>query len=159
MAGTPAPARTKIVLIGHKHDHPPQSHMYLEVCGVLAKCLMQTPGVEAVVSDGWPTDPAVLKDAKAIVFYTSPAGNILLDESHRAEAERLLKSGVGYVAIHWGADAKLELGEAYQKILGGWFHDTFCPLKTTDGRITQADPKHEICRGWSDYESKEEFYL
>jgi len=103
-------------------------------------------GVEAVVSDGWPTDPAVLKDAKALVFYTSPAGNILLDESHRAEAERLLKSGVGYVAIHWGTDAKLELGEAYQKILGGWFHDTFCPLKTTDGRITQADPKHEICR-------------
>ena len=154
-----APAKTKIVLIGHKHDHPPQTHMYLEVCSVLAKCLVQTPGVEAVVSDGWPADPEILKDAKAIVLYTSPGGNILLDESHRADAEKLLKNGIGYVAIHWGTDAKLEWGEMYQKILGGWFHDTFCPLKTAEGHLTLADPKHEISRGWSDYNSKEEFYL
>ncbi len=151
--------KTRILLIGHKHDHPPQCHMYLETCRVLAKCLMQTPGVEAVVSDGWPTDPNVLKGVKAIVLYTSPGGTILLEDAHRAEAERLLKEGVGYTAIHWATDAKPEVGEAYLKVLGGWFHTDFSKLSTTISRLTQSDPKHEICRGWSDYESREEFYL
>jgi len=151
--------KTKILLIGHKHDHPPQSHMYLEVCGMLAKCLMQTPGVEAVVSDGWPTDPGVLKGVKAIVLYTSPGGTILLDDAHRAEAEKLLREGVGYTAIHWATDAKPELGEAYLKVLGGWFHTDFSKLNTITSKLVQADPKHDICRGWSDYESREEFYL
>lgn len=154
-----AETKTKIVLIGHPLDHPYASHMYLHECGLLAKCLQQTPDVEAVVSDGWPKDPAVLKDAKALVFYTSPGGNILLDPSHREQAETLLNGGVGFVAIHWATDCKAEWGTNYLQILGGWFNTSFSGLKTTNTRVEQTRPAHRICRGWKDFDLHEEIYL
>ena len=46
--------KSKIVLIGHDRDHPFGTHEYMADCRLLAKCLEQTPGVEAVVSNGWP---------------------------------------------------------------------------------------------------------
>src|SRR5579864_881302 len=72
-------SRTRIVLIGHAPDHPFGSHMYLHECGLLAKCLNETAGVDAVVSDRWPRDPAVLDNVKGIVFYSSPAANLMLE--------------------------------------------------------------------------------
>src|SRR5438094_130858 len=107
IASVPLPAarpKTRILLIGHKPDHPPGTHMYLQVCGLLAKCLNQTKGVDAFVSDGWPQDSGMLRDLKAIVFYTSPGGTILLDPTHRAEAETMMKNGTGLCAIHWATD-------------------------------------------------------
>ncbi len=155
-----APSRTRILLIGTKHDHPPRTHMYVEVCGLLAKCLNQTPGVEAVVSDGWPAEPAALRDVKAIVLYSSPGGNILLDPAHREQAERLLARGVGYCAIHWATDAKPELGPEYQQILGGWHHSAlFSRIKIDTAPMVQPDPAQPICRGWALPEWHEEFYL
>ena len=41
----------KIVLIGHELDRAWGTHMYLPTCKLLAKCLEQTPGVHAVISD------------------------------------------------------------------------------------------------------------
>lgn len=159
LAAVPSGAKTRILLIGHKHDHPPGTHMYLEVCGALAKCLSQTRDVEAVISDGWPSDPAILKDVRAIVLYTGPGGTILLDPSHRSQAEELLKSGVGFTAIHWATDARPDLGEGYKQVLGGWFNTTFSQLNTTTARLQQVDPKHQVCRGWSEYDLKDEYYL
>ncbi len=159
MAAVPAAGKTKILLIGHKHDHPPGTHMYLEVCGLLAKCLRQSPNTEAVVSDGWPSDPAVLKDVRAVVLYTSPGGTLLLDPAHRSQAEELLKRGVGLVAIHWATDAKPELGPDYQKLLGGWFNTSFSRLEVTTRPLSRPNPSHPICRGWTLPEWHEEFYM
>jgi hypothetical protein len=92
--------RTRIILIGHAPDHPFGSHMYLPECHVLAKCLNQSPGVDAVVSDRWPRDPAVLEDVRGIVFYSSPAANLMLRGPSARQAEKLLHDGVGYTAIH-----------------------------------------------------------
>src|SRR5438105_7447516 len=115
-----AERKTKILLIGHQHDHPAGSHMYLETCAVLAKCLAQTPGVEAVVSDGWPKDPNALKNVRSIVFYSSHGGDILLAPDHRAQAEQMMRDGVGLVAIHWATGAGKEIGDEWIKLLGGW---------------------------------------
>jgi hypothetical protein len=50
-------AETKtILLIGHKPNHPPRIHVYLPTYELLAKCLRQTEGVEAVVFNEWPED-------------------------------------------------------------------------------------------------------
>ena len=56
----PTNAAHKILFIGKQPDHPYGSHMYLHTCGVLAKCVELTEGVEAIVSNGWPTDPQKL---------------------------------------------------------------------------------------------------
>src|SRR6058998_1134831 len=89
--------KTQILLIGKEPDHPYGSHMYLHTCGVLAKCLELTPGVEAAVSNGWPKEAAKLDGVKAIVIYTSPAAELLLDGPHRDEVAKLMKNGVGLV--------------------------------------------------------------
>jgi type 1 glutamine amidotransferase len=162
-AASPAAAaaeKTRVLLIWHKHDHPPMTHMYPEVCRLLAHCLQQSRDVETVLSDGWPTDAAVLKGVKAIVLYTSPGAEILLNPAHRSEAEALLASGVGLTAIHWATGAGAELGPDYLQILGGWFNrPLFSTLEITTAKLTQTDPKHPICRGWKEYDLKDEYYL
>jgi type 1 glutamine amidotransferase len=149
----------KIVLLATRPDHPYGSHMYEFECRLLAKCLRQTPGVETEVLLDRPEDASRLDGASALVFYTRPGGDIALAAEHREKFQQLMAKGVGYVAIHWGTAATEENRAAYLKILGGWFHRPPCQIKTTTSRLVQVDPEHPICRGWQDYESREEFYL
>jgi type 1 glutamine amidotransferase len=128
---------------------------------VLSECL-QLNGLEAVVSDGWPQDPAVLKDVKCIVIYTTPAAELLLDGPHRDEVDRLMKKGVGLVTIHWASSIQKEnferLGDRWMSYLGGtWISNV--GLSTDTAELKQLDAKHPICRGWKNYELHDEFYL
>jgi hypothetical protein len=82
--------KTRILFIGKNPDHPYGSHMYMHTCGVLAKCVELTPNVEAVVSNGWPKDAKTLEGVKAIVIYTSPAAEFLLDGEHRNQVDELI---------------------------------------------------------------------
>lgn len=156
---TGAAANKKILLIGTKPDHAYGTHMYQFECGLLAKCLEQTPGVEAVVQLEWPEDPQLFEGVKSVVFYSRPAGDIVLAQEHRERFESLMAQGVGYVAIHWATDASPENKQDYLAVLGGWFHRPPCGLNTTTSRLVQVDPAHPISRGWSDYELRDEFYL
>jgi type 1 glutamine amidotransferase len=154
-------AKTKIVLIPTKLDHPPASHMYELECRLLAKCLNQTPGIEAVVSPDfdWPKDPLVLKDVRSIVYYSRPAGDILLDPSRRDEVRKLMKSGVGLACIHWATAAEKDKGEEWLQTLGGWFHFAHSGLAVEKQRLMQSAPDHPVCRGWKEYDLHDEFYL
>src|SRR6266849_7686186 len=97
--------KIKIVLIGKDRDHAYATHTYMDDCELLAKCLRQTPGVETIVSNGWPKDPAALRDVKAIVLQTKFGGNVLFSGPHRRQAEEMMKKGVGLTAIHWSTAA------------------------------------------------------
>jgi len=164
-ADKPADAggKTKIILIGHKPDHPPGTHEYLHECGLLATCLRQTPGVEAVVSDRWPTDAAVLDGATAVFLYSGPGAELLLKGPHADEVERLMKRGLGLTALHWatgiGNKDDQQLADRYLALLGGLFGLASSGMDTTDARAEQVDPAHPICRGWSAFDLKDEFYL
>jgi len=150
----------KILLIGKDRDHALSQHEYLSDCTILAKCLRQTKGVQAEVSNGWPRDPDKLKGVKAIVLNTRMGGSVLFDPLVKAEAERLLKQGVGLTAIHWGTGAEAKAGEAWLHALGGWFNaDLFSKYLVRTTRLVQADPKHPICFGWKEYDLREEYYI
>jgi type 1 glutamine amidotransferase len=154
------PPPAKILLIGHKRDHPRLSHEYLAVAELLAKCLRQSPGITAITSDGWPKDETLLADVSAIVLYSSPGGNLLLDRGHRRQAEELLKRGVGLTAIHWStASEGADVGEAYLPILGGRFSTTFSGLRVDHAELRQQAPPHPIHRGWRDFKLRDEYYL
>lgn len=153
---------TKILLIGHKLDHPWGSHMYLHTLSMLAKCAENTDGVETVVSDGWPTDKAKLAGVHSIVVYSSPGAEFLVDGPHADELDKLMKSGVGLMAIHWGTavyEKNLDrLGDRWITYLGGcWVSNV--GLSTENSRLMQLAPKHPICRGWSNFDLHDEFYL
>lgn len=155
-------ARTKVLLIGKQPDHPHGSHMYLHTCGILAKCLRLHDGVEAVVSDGWPIDPQLLKDVKTIVVYTSPAAELLMIGPQAKQFDELMNSGVGLVTIHWASSVYqknlTKLGKRWQEYLGGtWVSNVGITIGKSP--LKQLDPQHPICRGWSGWELRDEFYL
>src|SRR5262249_43976308 len=151
---------TKILLIGKDRDHAYSHHEYMTDCAILAKCLKQTKGVEAEVSNGWPRDAAMLKDVKAIVFNTRMGGSVLFDPLVKAQAEKLLKDGIGLTAIHWGTGAEKREGELWLNALGGWFnHPLFSEYHVRETTLEQADPKHPICNGWKPYKLRDEYYI
>lgn len=154
--------KAKVLLIGKDPDHAHGTHMYLHTCEVLAKCLALTDGVETVVSNGWPKDAAVLDGVSAIVVYTSPAAELLLDAPHRDEFESLMSRGVGLVTIHWASSVVKEdlerLGPTWLGYLGGtWVSNV--GLHTGKSPLEQLEPEHPICRGWTGYELHDEYYL
>ncbi len=155
-------ARTRILLIGKAPDHPYGSHMYMHTCGVLARCLELTPGVEAVVSNGWPKDPKMLRGVKCIVLYTSPAAEFLLEGPHRLQVDRMMKDGVGLVTIHWASSVNQKdldrLGPTWLGYLGGtWVSNV--GLSGGKSPLKQLLPEHPVCRGWKEYEIDDEYYL
>jgi len=161
----PAPAReqTRIVLVWTPPDHPYASHMYEFECRLLAKCLNQTPGIDAVVSPEpeWPRDPTILDHAAAIVFYSRNAGDIVLSRAHRDQFLALMRAGVGYSAVHWSTKANdPALLAEYVDVLGGAFHEQpGWGLKTDTRPLIRCDPAHPISRGWAPFDLHEEWYL
>ena len=157
-----ADKKAKILLMGKDLDHARNTHTYMSDCTLLAKCLRQTDGVETVVSNGWPKDPAVVKDVTAIVLHTRLGGTVLFRGPQRRQVEDLLKQGVGVTAIHWGTGAETPEGGPWLQTMGGWFNaegDGFSRYLVQASKLCQIDPKHPVCRGWSDFDLREEFLL
>lgn len=151
--------KTKILLIYTDLDHAWGSHMYQLGCQLLGKCLEQTEGVEVVVSHGWPTDPEVLDGVRSIVCYTRPAGEVVLVPPAREAFRQLMAKGVGFVALHWATGADLDHGEEYLQVLGGWYDGIHTRLAVTKTRLKQLVPEHPVCRGWEEYDLRDEYYL
>jgi hypothetical protein len=154
--------KTKILLIGKDPDHPYGSHMYMHTCGVLARCLELTPGIETAVSNGWPKEPKTRDGVKAIVIYTSPAAELLLDGPQRDDVARLMREGVGLVTIHWASSVNKSnldrLGPTWMSYLGGtWVSNVGLSGGTSPLKRLVED--HPICRGWSEYDVDDEYYL
>lgn len=157
-----ASTKVKVLLIGKRPDHPFGTHMYLHTCKMLSRCLELTEGVQAVVSDGWPKDPDMLRDVRTIVVYSSPAAEMLLESPHRDELARLMDQGVGLVTLHWASSVRMEnlerLGPTWLSYLGGtWVSNV--GLHTGESTLKKLQPDHPICRGWSEYVLHDEFYL
>lgn len=150
----------RVLLIGHLRDHPYETHEYLVDAEILANCLRQTPGVEAHVSSGWPDDPETLTGLDALVLHVASGGDFLLGGRHREAAEKLLDSGVGLTAIHWGTGAEAEEpGHHYQRRMGGRFATKFSKLEHVELPLAQPNPEHPICRGWQAFPLHDEYYL
>ena len=158
-------AGTRILFITTAKDHPYGSHMYNFDSRLLAACLNQHRGVEAIVRSGFPQDPAELEGLAAIVFFSKPAGEMVLDPRNREKFTRLMQSGAGFVAIHWGtgigyskfAEAE-EIRNAYLDVLGAWFRRPPCGVTIAQAELAQVDSRHPICRGWLGYELRGEYY-
>jgi type 1 glutamine amidotransferase len=150
-------SKTKILLLATPPDHPYGTHMYREGCEILAQCLRQNSGVEAVVCEGWPTDPKMLEGVRAIALYSGP-GDFVLRGAHLQKFEELISQGVGFSAVHWSTGAMPDCAEQYKSCLGGYFSPKF-GLNTTTTTLEQLAHDHPICRGWKNFELRDEIYL
>jgi type 1 glutamine amidotransferase len=157
-----ADEKAKVLLIGKDLDHARNTHTYMSDCELMAKCLRQTDGVETMVSNGWPKDAAAVKGVTAIVLDTRLGGTVLFRGPQGRQVEELVKQGVGVTAIHWGTGAETPEGGPWLQTMGGWFNaegDGFSRYLVQTSRLHQVDPKHPVCRGWSDYDLHEEYYF
>ena len=153
---------TNVLLIYTAPDHPHGTHMYEHECRLLARCLEQSQGVKTEVSLGWPSDRRLLENIDCIVLYSRPGGEIVLAEEVREQFMGLMQAGVGFVAIHWGTSpGDPQWADQYMELLGGCFHRSFSvpPLAVTQERLVQIDREHPICRGWTSYDLRDEWYL
>ena len=80
-----------------------QRRISVIVSDVLAKCVQKAGNVEAVVSQGWPTDPKMLEGVKTIVLYSSPGAEYLIDGPAGGQLHQMMRKGVGLVTIHWAS--------------------------------------------------------
>lgn len=154
--------KTKVLFVGKDPDHPHGTHMYMHTCGMLAKCVELTPGVQTVVSNGWPKEAKTLEGVKTIVVYSNPAAELLLEGPHRAQVDELMKKGVGLVTIHWASSVNKgnfdRLGPTWLSYLGGtWVSNV--GLSGGKSPLKRLLPDHPICRGWKEYEIEDEYYL
>ncbi|MCA9032962.1 MAG: ThuA domain-containing protein, partial [Planctomycetaceae bacterium] len=155
-------AAKKVLFIGKEPDHPFGTHMYLHTSELLAQCLKKTGGIETVVSNGWPADPAVLEGVDTIVIYSTPAAEFLMDGPGAAKFHEMMQQGVGLVTIHWASSVfeqnLARLGPKWGEYMGGFWVSNY-GLSTDRSQLKQLVPDHPICRGWKEYELHDEYYL
>jgi type 1 glutamine amidotransferase len=157
----PAAGVSRILLIPTRFDHPWKSHMYCQASEKIAAELNRTPGVEALVCPDfdWPSDPAWLAGVKAIVYYSRPAGDILLAPERRDAVMKLMREGVGLSILHWATGASEANGPDFLNLSGAWWNPPHSGLTMATSVVTPILPEHPACRNWKAYELYDEYYL
>lgn len=149
------PKLAKIVLVAGLQAGNIQ-HQYWAGSVAIARLLRQTPGLHvSLVRGGWPKDPALFDNARAIVlFMEGGEGGAIhpLTEPGRMEVlQKAIEKGAGLVTLHKAAALPKEFGEKMMQWQGA-FYD----FKTSNkGHWTVAFntfPEHPICRGMKPFE-------
>lgn len=156
-----AAAPVKIVLVAGRPSHGPAEHEFNAGINILAKCLKQTKGVEAViVRGGWPDDEKVFEGAKTIVFYLDGgAGHPFLKGDRLATLGKIMDKGVGMALLHYAVEIpKDNGGKELLQWIGGFYERPYSLNPINDVAVTQAAPKHPISRGWKSFSGKDEWY-
>ena len=153
-------ADKKIVFLAGNPSHGPGEHEHRAGCLLLAKCLQSFPGVRTeVVTGGWPTDPAVLSDAAAVIIYCDGGTGHPAIKSERLKLlGGLMDKGVGYGCLHYGVEVPKEQGgPEFLKWMGGYFemHWSVNPHWDADFKVL---PDHKVTRGVRPFKMRDEWY-
>jgi len=151
----------KVMLVAGKPSHPPGEHEFNAGTMLLAKCLRQNPGVDAVVvKGGWPEDESVFDGASSIVLYMDGGdGHPLLADDRLAKLGKLMKSGVGLACLHYAVEVPGDHGGMeLLEWIGGFYRRPYSQNPVNDVELTRAAPAHPISRGWDDFRATDEWY-
>ena len=154
-----SPAKKKIAFVAGNPSHGYGAHEHKAGCMLLAEALNASglPVQAVVYSYGWPKDPSVLEDAATIIIYSDGGGGHPFN-AHLAELDRLMKKGVGMVAIHYGVEVpKGDSGNAFLDWTGGYFETNWSvnPHWTANYKVF---PSHPITRGVKPFNVNDEWY-
>ena len=157
-------AKTKILLIASKPDHPYLSHMYLHECCLLAKCLRQNAGVDAVVNFGWPENEDLLSEADSIVMYSTPvADHLLSNENTCKKFQQIVNAGKGIVGLHWATgllhEKNKERGQLWLDSLGCIYDINQSNVMMDYSNVIRLVKDHPVSNGWLDFLVYDEYYL
>lgn len=148
-----------VVFIAGPKSHGYMGHEHNAGCLLLAKCLNENvPGIRAVVHrDGWPSDPAAIEGADAIVVF-SDGGDRHPILPHLEQVAPLMKKGVGIVMLHYAVEVpKGEPGNRFLEWVGGYFETYWSVNPHFQAKFTEF-PEHPITRGVKPFEVDDEWY-
>jgi type 1 glutamine amidotransferase len=153
--------QAKIIMVAGKPSHGAGEHEFNAGSMLLAKCLRQNSGVDAiVVKGGWPADESVFEGASSIVLYMDGGENhpLLVDE-RLATLGKLMKRGVGLACLHYAVEVPGDHGGMeLLDWLGGFYRRPYSQNPVNDVELTQAAPAHPVSRGWDTFRSTDEWY-
>jgi type 1 glutamine amidotransferase len=153
-------ADAKIVLVAGPPSHGPGDHEHRAGCLLLAKCLNQVPGVQAlVVSNGWPGDVQVFDGAAAVAIYSDGGGGHPFIQSDRLKVlGAMMNKGVGLGCIHYAVEVpKDKGGPELLAWTGGYFETWWSVNPFWDADFT-ALPTHPVTRGVKPFKARDEWY-
>lgn len=157
LAGT-ALAENRIVFLAGSRSHGPGEHEFNAGCQLLAKALNEQSGldVKAVVIQGWPSDPAVLDGAKAVVIY-SDATSVVGKGWEKMDA--LTKKGVGVMFMHYAVHPSAQDGDKYFRPWIGGAFETGWSVNPHWVADLKGLPNHPVSRGVAQLvQAYDEFY-
>ena len=158
------PPRKKVLFLSQSPDgHPPETHEYQAGIRILARCLVDTPGLEILTlkADGrWPEGPELLDRADgAVLFLAEGAKWIAADPQRQQAFARLAARGGGLVALHWAIGTKdAQPIESFLQLLGGCHGGPDRKYKVVEEEVLVADAQHPIATGIQNFRVKDEFY-
>lgn len=157
-----SPSKThKVVFVAGKRSHGYGSHEHYAGSVLLAKRLESAfPELDAeVVRNGWPADAdAAFADVDSIVIY-SDGGPRHPSLAHLDELDKLMKSGVGLVCLHYGVEVpKEKAGEQFLDWIGGYF-ETHWSVNPHWKANFESLPEHPVTRGVKPFELQDEWYF
>lgn len=151
--------KKKIVFVAGKDSHGRGDHEFKAGCHLLARLLNESrPDIDAVVTDnGWPEDLSIFDGADVIVMYSDGAdGHMVIP--HLEEVDKLVKKGIGIVAMHYAIEVpKGKAGDYFYNWIGGYFEAYYSVNPFFIPEFVKL-PKHQITNGVKPFKIRDEWY-
>lgn len=149
-----------VLFIAGVPSHGRGEHEFRAGSLLLADCLNKLPGWHAnVASNGWPTDPALLSSANAILLFADGGGGHPAIQGERPRIlDALAAKGTGIGAMHYGVEVPAgEPGLAMVRWTGGYFETYWSVNPTWTAKFT-GFPDHPVSRGVKPFTIHDEWY-
>ena len=147
-----------VLFLAGRPSHGYGAHEHYAGCQLLAKSLdaaMDNVTTE-VIRTKWPSENE-LANADVIVMYSDGGGGHPVNK-HLEQIDRLAKSGVGIVCIHYAVEVpKGKSGEKFLDWIGGYFETDWSVNPHWRAEFTEL-PDHPVTRGVNPFSSQDEWY-
>src|SRR5262249_42943811 len=160
-ASATASESNKIVLVAGRPSHGPGDHEFNAGSKLLAKCLGEFPGIEAVfVPGGWPNDESVFDQARTIVFFMDGGGgHPMIQQDRLGTLQKLMDKGVGLVCLHYAVEVpKGKPGDKFLDWIGGYYETGYSTNPHWTAEFLKL-PEHPVTRGVKPFSIRDEWYF
>ena len=147
-----------ILFLAGRPSHGYGAHEHYAGCQLLAKSLDEAMDnvTTEVIRTKWPSENE-LANADVIVMYSDGGGGHPVNK-HLEQMDRLAKSGVGIVCIHYAVEVpKGKSGEKFLDWIGGYFETDWSVNPHWRAEFTEL-PDHPVTRGVNPFSSQDEWY-
>ena len=147
-----------ILFLAGRPSHGYGAHEHYAGCQLLAKSLDEAMDnvTTEVIRTKWPSE-VELANADVIVMYSDGGGGHPVNK-HLEQIDRLAKSGVGIVCIHYAVEVpKGKSGEKFLDWIGGYFETDWSVNPHWRAEFTKL-PDHPVTRGVNPFSSQDEWY-